>query len=104
MADARDPQLKLVARLRLARLSLSAGEPGRALELARAAEAGAFAPAFKEIEGDALAAQGDEAGARAAYEAALAGAAQYGGVIDENLLQLKLQSLSQPAATEGDAS
>jgi len=104
MADARDPQLKLVARLRLARLSLSAGEPGRALELARGAEAGAFSPPFKEIEGDALAAQGDEAGARAAYEAALAGAAQYGGVIDERLLELKLQSLSQAAATEGDAS
>lgn len=104
MSDARDPQLKLVARLRLARLLLSTGEPGRALELAQGVQSGAFAPAFREIEGDALAAQGDQAGAREAYQAALAGAAQYGGVIDEGLLELKLQSLGQVAATAGDAS
>lgn len=110
MEDADDPQLKLVARLRLARMVLTTGDPGRALELARGVEAGAFTAPLKEVEGDALAAQGDASGAREAYQAALAGAAQYGGIVDEGLLQLKLKSLATDgaatdgAATDGDAS
>lgn len=98
--EADDPQLRLVARLRMARALLAAGELDRALEMTRGGEPGVFAAALHEVEGDVLAQQGDTAGARAAYEAALAGAAEHPGVIDEALLQLKLQSLG-PAAAEG---
>jgi predicted negative regulator of RcsB-dependent stress response len=99
-----DPQLKLIARLRLARVLLAAGEQQRALELARGGEPGVFAAPLREVEGDILAAQGDVAGARAAYEAALESAVAHAGVIDEAQVQLKLEALGNAAAAGGDAS
>lgn len=101
--SADDPQLRMIARLRLARVLLAAGENERALELARGGEAGVFAAPLREVEGDILAAQGDTAGARAAYEAALEGAAEHAGIIDEAHVQLKLGALGDTAAG-GDAS
>lgn len=101
MDEARDQELKLVARTRLARLLLSAGQPDRALQLVRGVDAGAFTAPLREIEGDVLAAHGDDAGARAAYLAALEGAAQYGGIVDEALVSLKLAALApDPAAVD----
>lgn len=101
---AEDPQLRLIARLRMARALLAAGELERALELARGGEPGVFAAPLREVEGDVLAQQGDAAAAKAAYEAALADAAEHPGVIDEALVQLKLQALGAPAAAGSDAS
>lgn len=101
MDEARDAELKLVARTRLARLLLSAGQPDRALQLVRGVDAGAFTAPLREIEGDVLAAQGDDAGARTAYLAALDGAAQHGGIVDEALVSLKLEALApDPAAVD----
>lgn len=102
LADAGDPQLKLVARLRVARLLLSEGERERALELVRGVDAGPFAAALLELEGDALAAGGDDAGAREAYRRALSDAASFSGIIDEEFVRLKLEALENGAA--GDAS
>jgi predicted negative regulator of RcsB-dependent stress response len=102
--SADDPQLKLIARLRLARVLLAAGEPERALEMARGGAPGVFAAPLREVEGDILAAQGDAAGARAAYEAALEGAAEHAGIIDEAHLQLKLEALGGGVAAGSDAS
>jgi predicted negative regulator of RcsB-dependent stress response len=93
LSDARDPQLKLVARLRLARVLAAEGEDERALSLVRGADAGAFAAALFEVEGDVLATRGDTGGAREAYRQALANAALYGGLIDEELIRLKLEAL-----------
>ena len=102
MADAKDPQLKLVARLRMARLLLAQGERERALQLVRGVDAGPFAAALFELEGDALAAGGDDAGAREAYRQALGNAAAFSGIIDEEFVRLKLEALENGAS--GDAS
>lgn len=104
LEGAKDPQLQLIARLRLARVLLAAGEQQRALEVARGGEHGVFAAPLREVEGDILAAQGDTAGARAAYEAALESAAERPGVVDEAYVQLKLEALDHAAATGSDAS
>jgi predicted negative regulator of RcsB-dependent stress response len=102
--EADDPQLQLIARLRMARALLAAGELERALEAARSGQPGVFAAPLREVEGDILARQGDAAGARAAYEDALADAAEHAGVIDEALVRLKLQSLGPVAGAGSDAS
>lgn len=104
LADADDPQLRLVARLRLARVLLAAGEQQRALEVARGGEPGVFAAPLRDVEGDILAAQGDTLGARSAYEDALAGAAAHPGIIDEAHVQLKLDALDSTVAAGSDAS
>lgn len=104
LEDTRDPQLALVARLRLARLLVAKGDEERALSLVRAVEAGAFAPALLEVEGDALAAGGDLEGARDAYRRALEGAETLGPVIDQELVQLKLEALQPGAGAGSDAS
>jgi predicted negative regulator of RcsB-dependent stress response len=100
MSDARDPQLKLVARLRLARLLAAEGEGDRALSLVRGVDAGVFAAGLAEIEGDVLAARGDAAGAREAYRRALAAAEPFAGIIDEEFVQLKLEALDGGAGGE----
>ena len=104
LADASDPQIALIARFRLARLLVAEGEHERALDLVRGAEAGAFAPAMLEIEGDILAARGDADGARDAYRRALAGVGTLGAIIDEELVRLKLEALEGGASPGGDAS
>ena len=104
MEKARDPQLKLIARVRLARLLVSTGDHERALGLARGVDAGVFNAALREIEGDVLAAQGDPAGAREAYRAALAAAERHAGLVDEEFIELKLQALEEGAVAGGGAS
>ena len=104
LEGADDPQLRLIARLRLARVLLAAGENERALETVRSGETGVFAAPLREVEGDILAAQGDAAGARAAYQAALEGATEHAGIIDEALVQLKLEALGGAVPAGGDAS
>ena len=104
LADARDPQLVLIARLRLARLLASEGEHDRALGLVRGIDAGAFGPALLEVEGDILAARGDADGAREAYRQALAGAERFGAIIDEEFVRLKLEALAGGATPVSEAS
>ena len=98
--NARDPQLQLVARLRLARLLVTEGDADRALALVRGVDAGAFAPALLELEGDVLASRGDAAGARDAYRKALASAESFIGVIDDEFVRLKLEALDDGGGSD----
>ncbi len=95
MTGTHDPELALVARLRLARVLLAQGESDAALATVRGAPSGtAFAPQFAEVRGDALLAKGDRAGALAAYREA--SAARNAGVVDAATLDLKIRDLASP--------
>jgi predicted negative regulator of RcsB-dependent stress response len=102
--DARDPQLRLIARSRLARVLAAQGDHDGALVLLRGVEAGPFAAALSEVEGDVLAARGDHDGARAAYRRALTSAEAFAGIIDEPFVRLKLEALEQGLPAAGEAS
>lgn len=102
MDESADPQLRLIARERLARVQLAQGKPDEALATLAGARPGAFAPRYEEIRGDALLRKGDTAGALAAYRAALAAAEP--GLVDTGLLQLKINDLSAGKAAPPDAS
>jgi predicted negative regulator of RcsB-dependent stress response len=86
----RDPELKLLARLRLARVQLGEGKPDVALKTLAAADPGAFAARYAEVRGDALLAKGDRAGALQAYLAARGDA----DTLDSSLLDLKIDDLA----------
>ncbi len=88
-----------VARLRLARLDLADGDPAAALARLDAIAAANTMPAVLELRGDALLARGDRAGARAAYDAAIAVAEGPGGA-GRPLLEMKRDDLSLAAAPE----
>lgn len=91
MNTTEDPQLALVARLRLARVQIAQGKADQALATLDAAEPGTFAPAFSEARGDALLAKGERAAALAEYRRARA--AGEGGSVDSTLLDLKINDL-----------
>lgn len=105
MESSDDPELRLIARERLARVQLAQNKPDDTLATLADAKPGAFAARFEEIRGDALLQQGDTAGALAAYRAALAAAEP--GVVDAGLLQLKINDLGaatpDPAETAAPA-
>jgi len=88
----KDPQLKDIARLRLARVQLSEGQPDTALSTLSTGDAGAFAARFEEVRGDALLAKGDRAGALKAYQQARSLA---GNTLDTGLLDLKISELAR---------
>ncbi len=93
LENSSDPDLELVARLRLARLTLDAGDPDGALALLAVDDPGAFGPEFEELRGDARTAQGRRDEARSHYEQALAS-----GELSPTArarLELKLQSLGR---------
>ncbi|HXQ31225.1 MAG TPA: tetratricopeptide repeat protein [Steroidobacteraceae bacterium] len=98
MQTSRDPELRVIARLRLARVQRADGKPDVALATLTAAPTGADSPAYAEARGDALADKGDRNGALAAWGAALAGSTE--GTGDRDLLELKIASLggAPPAA------
>ena len=92
LSSTRDPQLKLVARLRLARVQLGEGQPDQALRTLTTADVGAFAARYDEVRGDALLAKGDRAGALKAYQQAR----RVGGdTLDTGLLDLKISELAR---------
>jgi predicted negative regulator of RcsB-dependent stress response len=66
----RDPQLALVARLRLARVQLAQNHPDVALSTLGTTNRGAFEGRFAEVRGDAYFAKGDKASALREYRAA----------------------------------
>ena len=87
-----DPQLRVLARLRLARVQIAQGKPDEALRTLNdpTVKPGAFAARYAEVRGDALLAKGDRAGALQAYLAARAGA----DTVDAQLLDLKIDDLA----------
>jgi predicted negative regulator of RcsB-dependent stress response len=97
--SAEDRELAEVANLRSARLLVAQGKHDEALKRLDAEAVGAFSAQAREIRGDALAAKGDEEGARAEYAAALA--ANTDAQLDRSLVELKLQDVG--GAADGSA-
>ncbi len=91
LARTKDPELALVARLRLARVQLAQGQSDAALKTLDAVNPGAFAARYAEVRGDALLAKGDRDGALKAYRAARSG----GDTLDIDLLDLKISDLAR---------
>lgn len=96
MTQSEDEQLRLVARLRLARVQLSQGKADEALAtLGTLPQGSAFAARYAEVRGDVLHFKGDRAGALKEYLAArdAGSAADQGGVADAGHLELKINDL-----------
>ncbi|MGH8496746.1 MAG: YfgM family protein [Gammaproteobacteria bacterium] len=104
LAATDDEELKHIARLRLARVRLQQDQPDAAAEALTGAKEGRFAPLYAHVRGDIFVAESNLAAARDAYRKALAGGEP--GVVDRNLVQMKLDALGgsadepEPAATE----
>jgi predicted negative regulator of RcsB-dependent stress response len=96
MEGSKDQELALVARLRLARVQLAQSKPDDALATLDGANAPAIDAATAELRGDALLAKGDKAAALTAYQQSLAAASAGSeqGLVDTELLQLKIDELS----------
>jgi len=97
----RHAPLKRLAKLRLARVLLSAGETDKSSALVEELKDGPESASYQELKGDVLRAQGRLPEARRAYDEALklAGGAGESGPPSQTSLQLKLDALgiSDPA-------
>jgi predicted negative regulator of RcsB-dependent stress response len=94
----RDPQLRVVARTRLARVLGEQGKYDEALALLDVAKAGEFTALLHDVRGDLYAAKGDAAAAAREYDAVLATAAADADTgIDRTYVQLKREALAVPA-------
>ena len=103
---AKDPQLRIVAKLRLARVQIAQGKPDDALATLGTGDAGAFKSVFAEVRGDALHAKGDKAGALREYQAARDSREPGGETAaadGSDLLDLKINDLRGEAATSATA-
>ena len=101
MERSKDEQLKLVARLRLARVQLAQNKPDDALATLSGVQAGAFEARFHEARGDVLFAKRDKAGALKEYQAAQVGTATRS--VDAQTLQLKINDLKADAPAPATA-
>ncbi len=95
----KDPDLRTVARLRLARVQLAQGRYDAALASLAAAATPAIDARVLELKGDVLLAKGDPAGALDHWRKADAAAVAEPGSaaqVDAELLRLKIDELSAP--------
>jgi len=88
-----DAQIGALTRLRLARVLFAMGRSEDALALLDAAGTDDFAVEKLELKGDILRSRNDDAGALAAYRAALERGGEKGDEGGQRLLELKLQEL-----------
>ena len=97
-SGSRDPELRTVARLRLARVQLAQGRYDAALATLDEAATPAIEARVLELKGDVLLAKGDAAGAldhwRSAEAAATADPGGAGAQVDAELLRLKIDEVS----------
>jgi predicted negative regulator of RcsB-dependent stress response len=89
----KDPELRLVARTRLARVLVAQGKHDEALALLDPAQSGAFAAYVRELRGDAYQAKGDADAARREYDAALAATDAEKTGLDQRYVELKRDAL-----------
>jgi predicted negative regulator of RcsB-dependent stress response len=102
MDNSKDDELKMVARLRLARVQAAQGKYDDALGTLKVEEGGEFAPRLADTRGDVLLAKGDRTGALKEYLAARA--SEDNGRIDFELLDLKIRDLGgTPPASPGES-
>ncbi len=96
-----DPELAMIARLRLARVLAYREQNDEALKLLDVSEPGQFAGRLSEVKGDIQAALGHVEEARAAYLAAMV--ADGSELLDRNFVQMKLNDLPGTAAESSPA-
>ena len=99
----KDPDLRIVARLRLARVQLAQGRYEDALKTLDAVATPAVAARVLELKGDVRLAQGDRAAALAEWNKAKDAAAAdptAGTQVDTELLQLKIDELGAAGPAE----
>lgn len=99
MQHSSDSILRLIARLRLARVQIAQHQPSDALATLSGANPGALASQYAEARGDAYYAMSDKSAALAQYR--LARASNAGGNTDTGLLDLKISDLAADVATPG---
>ena len=88
----KDPELALIARLRLARVQLALNKPDDALSTLNAVEPGAFAARYAQVRGDILMSKGDREGALKEYRSARSLGSD---TLDTGLLDLKIGELAR---------
>lgn len=99
MQQTEDEEMALVAQLRLARVQLAQGAHDAALGTLDAVGAPAVAAAVAELRGDVLLAKGDREAALAAFRQAQAAAGDgTDGLVEPELLQLKIDELAAATA------
>jgi predicted negative regulator of RcsB-dependent stress response len=91
MEGAKDKELRMVARVRLARVQIAQSKFDDALATLNVPEAGEFSTRLADVRGDVLLAKGDRAGALREYLAARTGDNK--GRVDTELLDLKIRDL-----------
>jgi len=103
MQHSHDSILRLIARLRLARVQIAQHQASAALATLNGADPGAMAPQYAVARGDAYYAMGDKSAALAQYR--LAKQTDTGGETDTGLLDLEISDLAAqvapPAAAAG---
>jgi predicted negative regulator of RcsB-dependent stress response len=100
METAPNDEMRLVARIRLARVQAAQSKYDEALATLKVEEPGEFDTRIADARGDVLLAKGDRAGALREYLAARSG--ENKGRIDVELLDLKIRDLggSPPVSAE----
>jgi predicted negative regulator of RcsB-dependent stress response len=97
MRHSNDSILRLIARLRLARVQIAQHQPSQALATLSGADPGALAAQYAVVRGDAYYAMDNKSAALAQYR--LAKAADTGGQTDTGLLDLEIADLAADVAT-----